>query len=295
MDLHLGNRDCATAEVAFPHLAYDNCSQGMSTTQDRAVVAGSANRFGFEWQHYSEMRPEYEEQFRRWTAHLQPADWRGVSFLDVGCGMGRNSYWPMRYGAAEGVAIDIDDRSLASARRTLAEFPSARVEEGSAYKIAYSDRFDVVFSVGVISHLEDPVRALQQMVNAARPGGRVLIWVCGRENNGWILLLDPVRKALFSRLPIGVVHHLSLYPTTLLWLGLRCGIGRIAYFRLVRGFSLRHLRSIVFDQMLPKIANYWPRNVVEKLMRERGLEDVRLAHVNEMSWSAIGTKPKLYG
>ena len=127
--------------------------------------------------------------------------------MDVGCGMGRNSYWPMRYGAAEGVAIDIDDRSLASARRTLAEFPSARVEEGSAYKIAYSDRFDVVFSVGVISHLEDPVRALQQMVNAARPGGRVLIWVCGRENNGWILLLDPVRKALFSRLPIGVVHR----------------------------------------------------------------------------------------
>ena len=95
----------------------------LAPEQDRSVIAGSVGRFGYEWHHYAEMRPEYEEQFRRWTVHLAPEDWRAVSFLDVGCGMGRNSYWPMRYGAAEGVAIDMDDRSLASARRTLAGFP----------------------------------------------------------------------------------------------------------------------------------------------------------------------------
>jgi len=30
---------------------------------------------------------------------------------------------------------------------------------------------------------------------------------------------------------------------------------------------------------------------VVELMREAGLEDVRIAAVNEMSWSAIGTRP----
>lgn len=259
---------------------------------DRAITAGSAARFGFEWQHYAEMRPEYEEQFLGWTTPLQPSDWRGVSFLDVGCGMGRNSYWPMRYGAAGGVAIDIDERSLASAGRTLAEFPQVQVEKASAYEIPYHDRFDVVFSIGVIHHLEHPEAALGQMVQAARPGGRVLIWVYGRENNGWIpALFDPLRKALFSRLPIRVVHHLALYPASLLWLALRAGIGGIAYFSLLRRFSFRHLRSIVFDQMLPRIAHYWPRETVEQMMRQQGLVDIKLAWVNEMSWSAIGTKP----
>jgi hypothetical protein len=43
--------------------------------------------------------------------------------------------------------------------------------------------------------------------------------------------------------------------------------------------------------MLPKIANYWPRDVVEQMMRDAGLVDVKTAWVNEMSWSAIGTKP----
>jgi len=255
------------------------------------LATGSPDRFGYEWHRYAELRPEYEEQFRRWTAHLAPQDWRGRTFLDVGCGMGRNSYWPMTYGAAGGLAIDVDDRSLAAARRTLAPFPRVHVERRSAYEIGCTDEFDVVYSIGVVHHLQYPERALAQMVKAAKPGGRVMIWVYGRENNGWIvLLLDPARKAMFSRLPVGLVHHLSVYPTGLLWLLLRLGFGRIAYFRLLRQFTFSHLRSIVFDQMLPKIANYWPRAVVERMMREQGLLDVRLSWVNEMSWCAIGTK-----
>ena len=260
---------------------------------EKALAAGSPDRFGYEWHNYSELRPEYEEQFRRWTAPLKPEDWRGVAFLDVGCGMGRNSYWPMTYGATGGLAIDVDDRSLAAAKRTLAAFPGVRVEKRSAYDIGYRDQFDLVYSIGVIHHLQHPEHALANMVSAAKPGGRVLIWVYGRENNQWIVfLLDPLRKALFSRLPVGLVNHLALYPTSLLWLLLRLGFGRVAYFKLLREFSFVHLRSIVFDQMLPKIAHYWPRATVERMMRDQGLLDVALIWVNEISWCAIGTKPR---
>ncbi len=254
--------------------------------------AGSPDRFGYEWSEYSEMRPEYEEQFRRWTAHLRPEDWQGRSFLDVGCGMGRNSYWPLSYGASRGVAIDVDQRSLAAARRTLAQFPNAQVLAASAYDIPFVGAFDIVFSIGVIHHLEQPRRAVAEMVRAARPGGRVLIWVYGRENNGWIVtFVDPLRKVLFARLPVAFVHHLSLYPAIVLWCALRFGLRRVGYFRLLGQFSFRHLRSIVFDQLLPRIAHYWPREAVAEMMREAGFADIRLAWINEVSWSAIGTKP----
>jgi SAM-dependent methyltransferase len=256
------------------------------------LAAGSPERFGYEWHNYAELRPEYEEQFRRWTALLQPDDWRGRRFLDVGCGMGRNSYWPMSYGAAGGLAIDVDERSLAAARRTLAPFPSVRVEMRSAYDIGCRDEFDLVYAIGVIHHLQEPERALAQMVTAAKPGGRVLVWVYGLENNRWIVaLLDPLRKALFARLPVGLVHHMALYPAAILWLLLRLGAGRIAYFRMLRQFTFRHLRAIVFDQMLPKIAHYWPRATVERMLKQQSLLDVRLTWVNEMSWCAMGTKP----
>ena len=120
----------------------------------------------------------------------------------------------------------------------------------------------------------------------------MLIWVYGRDGNRWLVsVLDPLRRALFSRMPIAVVHHLSLYPAALLWLALKLGVRPSEYFRLLARFTSPHLRAITFDQMLPRIAHYWPRERVAELMTEAGLEDVRIASVNGMSWSAIGTRP----
>jgi SAM-dependent methyltransferase len=253
---------------------------------------GSSERFGYEWDTYGEMLDNYQEQFRRWMVGLTDEKWRGARFLDVGCGMGRNSYWAMRHGAAGGVAVDLDERSLAHARRNLREFPSVKVEHESAYDLAFSDEFDIVFSIGVIHHLEHPDLALSKMFRATKPGGIGLIWVYGRENNGWVVhLLNPLRKMFFSRMPIGFVHFLSLFPTAILWVALRIGLNQIEYFRLIRRFSFAHLRSIVFDQMLPRIANYWSRAEVESLMLRAGFTDVILTWVNEMSWTAIGLKP----
>jgi SAM-dependent methyltransferase len=163
---------------------------------------------------------------------------------------------------------------------------------GSVYELPFRDRFDLAFAIGVIHHLELPQPALDAMVRAVKPGGRVLIWVYGRENNGRLVyLLDPLRRLLLSRLPVGLTHHLSLYPATLLWAVLRLGWHPNEYFRLVRGFDFRHLRAIVFDQMLPRIAHYWPRRAVAEMMAAAGLVDIRLVWVNEMSWSAVGIRP----
>lgn len=258
---------------------------------ETSITGGSPERFGYEWGEYDELSATYEEQFRRWLPFYTPDDWAGKSFLDVGCGMGRNSYWPMSYGAKSAVAIDVDDRSLTAAGKTLAPFETIDVVKRSAYEADASGAFDIVFWIGVIHHLEWPEKALAAMARAAKPAGDVAIWVYGRENNGWLLwMLNPTRRLLFSKLPISWVHGLSVIPTAVLWLALRCGLSRIAYFRLIRTFSYRHLRSIVFDQMLPRIANYWRKDEVEALMHNAGLTGIELEWVNEMSWAARGRK-----
>jgi hypothetical protein len=43
--------------------------------------------------------------------------------------------------------------------------------------------------------------------------------------------------------------------------------------------------------MLPNIANYWSRDEIDQMMHNAGLKDVKLAWVNQVSWSALGIKP----
>lgn len=265
---------------------------GVTVTKVPELAAGSPDRFGYSWHIFSEVLPVHEEQFRRWTSGLASEDWQGKEFLDVGCGIGRNSYWAMQWGAAKGLCIDVDDRSLAAARHNLACFPDARVEHRSAYEINEANRFDTVFSIGVLHHIDSPDVAMAQMVEAAKPGGIVMAWLYGYENNEWIVRwFDPLRNLIFRRAPLPMAYYSSHVLTALLWLALRLGLSRIEYFRLIRTFSFRHLQAIVFDHMIPKIAKYYRRDEATALFERAGLENIRTLWVNEMSWTVIGNKP----
>jgi SAM-dependent methyltransferase len=254
---------------------------------------GSPERFGYSWERFSDLSPEQERQFQLWTVHLSPErDWKGKDFLDAGCGVGRNSYWAMSYGARSCVAIDLDDRSLDAARRNLAKFPAADVRKCSIYHVPFKDKFDIVFSIGVVHHLSDPSSAVRMLATAAKPGGRVLIWVYGYENlKFYVNVLDPMRKLLFSRMPLGLVRFVAYVPAGLLWVILRLGFTPLGYLKLLKTFSFRHIHHICFDQMLPRIANYWRKDEAIALLEQAGLCDIRAEWVNNISWSLIGTKP----
>ncbi len=254
------------------------------------LAKGSPERFGYSWDRYAELLPEHEEQFLRWTT-LEKSFWKNMRFLDGGCGIGRNSYWPMKYGAAGGLAVDLDDRTLARAKENLAQFPDVEVRKQSIYEIAEADAFDIAFSIGVVHHLSDPDVAIARLVRASKPGGLVLVWLYGREGNGWIVhLFNPLRHALFSRIPLRMVHALSWPLTAILWCLLHLGLPRGAYYRLIRGFSFDHLRAIVFDHMIPQIALYYTRAEAEALLARAGLTEIRSTWVNQNSWSVTGRK-----
>ena len=257
------------------------------------VSKGSPERFGYSWERFRELTPEQELQFREWTNLLDPQTaWKGRRFLDAGCGAGRNSFWAMKYGADSGVAIDLDERSLEAALDNLRPYPRVTVRHGSIYDVPYEDEFDIAFSIGVVHHLDDPPAAVKQLAKAAKPGGNVLIWVYGSENLGVLLkVLDPLRIHLFSKLPLPVLRALAVPPALAVWLLAKSGISRLKYFDLLRGFTIRHVHHIVFDQMLPRTSNYFTEDEARSLLESAGLGNVRTRNVNDVSWCILGQKP----
>jgi SAM-dependent methyltransferase len=251
----------------------------------------SEKRFGYQWERYGQLLPQYQGQFRNWT-NLTSEEVKGKDVLDAGCGMGRNSYWPLVWGAKSLVAFDNDERSLTAAKRTLADFPNATIERHDISELAWESRFDLVLCIGVLHHLRRPHRALENLVRSLRPGGRLIVWVYSYEGSEWIVrYVNPIRIHVTSRMPLPLVHALAYVLALPLFGVVKIGFAPTQYLRQLAGFSLRHVANIVFDQLIPEVANYWRREEVEALIVSLPLRNLQISRPrNEMGWVLSASK-----
>ncbi len=252
----------------------------------------SEERFGFEWNKYSQLDPNYEKQFKSWIHPLTAGDFKDKEVLDTGCGMGRNSFWSLKWGAKKLVAFDFDERAVASAKKNLSEFSNAEILFKNIYEIDWQDKFDIVFSIGVIHHLKDPRLAIVKLVQAVRPEGKVLIWVYSREGNEWIVrYINPIRKYFTSKIPVGLTHALAYFFSVPLWIFVKVWRGPTPYLRSLAEFKFWHLHSIVFDQLIPAVANYWTKTEALGLFDGLGLENVQIFRPpSDCGWTVIAKK-----
>lgn len=254
----------------------------------------SQERFGYKWNRHSDFfwnLGEHRVQFEKWIAPLRAGDFRGRKVLDVGCGIGRNAYFFLE-GGARVTAFDYDHRTLRACERNLSRFRRKDVLFLSVYDMPWKGRFDLSFSIGVIHHLENQPLAVRKMVEVTKPGGKVLVWLYGRENNWWVVYIISPLRFLTSRLPLPVTNFLSYLLSVPLFLYAHFLPQRTPYMRQLGRFSFDHIHEIVFDHLLPRIAKYYGRGAAIRLLVGAGLEKVQAFPVNENSWTVIGTRPK---
>lgn len=252
---------------------------------------GSYDRFGYSWDRFSDITQDQLDQFDGWTSLVPKSSWHGKNVLDVGCGAGRNSFAILSNCALSCTSIDLDQRSLSRAKQNLAGFTNSRVMKLSIYESNFVNVFDIAVCIGVLHHLSNPKLALQKMCDSVKSGGLVLIWVYGSENLHWyIKIMDPLRKYFFSRIWLPFVYFLAVFPTIFLYIFTRLFKSNISYLQKMKLYKFKHIHHILFDQMIPLIANYWTEAEVIDLLKNAGLVNIRVSSVHDVSWCAIGTK-----
>jgi len=84
------------------------------------------------------------------------------------------------------IAVERDDEQLAAARRTAGGCPNLELRQGDVLAPPLAEgewgTFDLVHARFLLEHLEDPARAVDVMLRAARPGGRVVLVDDDHEN-----------------------------------------------------------------------------------------------------------------
>ncbi|RUS47361.1 methyltransferase domain-containing protein [Cohnella sp. AR92] len=122
----------------------------------------------------------------------------GLSVLDVGCGSGAITVGMAEAVGPQGEAIgvDVNERLISDANRQHAKPDgSLRFEVADIYALPFKERFDVVTAARVLQWLARPEEALQQIVEAAKTGGQVLVLDYNHEKIAW----EPEPPAAFRR------------------------------------------------------------------------------------------------
>lgn len=102
----------------------------------------------------------------------------GERVLEVGCGTGCDLLQFAKHGA-DAVGIDITPEHLRLARERVGNL--AQVSHGDGTKVPFDDAsFDYVYSHGVLHHLDEPRRMVEEIFRVLRPGGRFNVHVYAR-------------------------------------------------------------------------------------------------------------------
>jgi ubiquinone/menaquinone biosynthesis C-methylase UbiE len=135
------------------------------------------------------------EGFRQ--AHfLEP----GLRVLDVGCGTGHFTQWFAEQVGPEGhvTGLDTSQVLLAEARRRTQgrELPLEYLR-GDAHRLPFPDEtFDRCYASLVLEHLEDPRRALAELVRVTRSGGLVVTTANDFDDPELTQQLTPVSRVV---------------------------------------------------------------------------------------------------
>jgi ubiquinone/menaquinone biosynthesis C-methylase UbiE len=275
---------------------------GQSSDPDAEVRRRTAESFAYEWEHFGELRGEWERNFRDYLRPHEPETLRNRLVLDVGAGSGRHSYEAHRLGARV-VAVDVGE-AIHVARRNLPA--DVLTVQADAEELPFEDAsFDLVMSIGVLHHLPDPRRALNSLARLVRPGGYIhiyLYWIPSRRWHRSLLRLVAAARRVTTRMPRALLRALS-YPIAAALFAIFVlpyrGVRRAPRLqRVAAGFPLKAYADYPFtvcvndqfDRFSAPLEWRFTADEVKEMLQDAGFADVVVLANN--GWIGSGRRPR---
>ena len=298
-EVETGTLRCVRCRSTYPILRGIPRLGGVAPQPE--VARTTVARFGWQWRQFREHLPEYRSAFLDWVKPLAEADFEGRVVLDGGCGMGRFTDVAASMGAKAVVGVDLSE-SVEVAQEVARQRENLHVVQADLLRLPFKRSFDLSYTLGVLHHLPNGEDGFASLLRCLRPGGTIHVWVYGHEGNEWLLRwVDPLRRAVTSRLPLGILRALAWLIAAPLHVALvllyrhadrlPLRLPYAPYLRWLSGFPFRHTHQVVFDHLGAPIAHYYRREDLLGWFERARLEDIRISSRNANSWRVTARVP----
>ncbi|MEH2622373.1 SAM-dependent methyltransferase [Bradyrhizobium sp. AZCC 1719] len=273
----------------------------MSTTASQSRLSNETiSDFGDQWLRYTDNEGYYGD-VGILKGTLEPLfrleDLEGKRVAEIGSGTGRIVKMLLQAGAKEVTAIE-PSAAFEVLKRNLSDDADRVVLLNKAgHEIPAEGAYDLVVSIGVIHHIPDPDPVIAASLDALRPGGKMIVWLYGKEGSGVIVTGIRALRVLTTRLPhflVAALAHVLLLALDLYILACRLmpGLPLRDYVKNVLGrFSRSKRYLVIYDQLRPAYAKYYCEAEARALLELNGFADIQTHFRYGYSWTVVGTRP----
>ena len=263
----------------------------------------TADAFATSWNHLPSGSVYSTAQFEDWFAPLERSDLEGKRVLELGCGNGslltHVTAWRPEYLTGVDLGASVDSCRENMKRTTFQNYEVVQDDLATFFR---TGGFDVVYCIGVLHHLKDPLSGFASVIRNTKRGGRFHCWVYAKEGNAIIrYVVDPIRKVA-SRLPWWFTKYLIATPLA---------VPFYFYAHLVSGKKIFHrfplheycnwivrrpfafFRHVAFDQLVTPQTAYIDKATIGRWLAafpEIDPESVYVIFRNGNSWKFGGMK-----
>jgi SAM-dependent methyltransferase len=295
-----------SGEIRCPEGHVHGRGDGYLDCSTPTSFGGSTDRtlesFGFEWNNFDDVREEDASFADVYFRDLDLGELAGKVGLDAGCGKGRYTRFLAPHLAAM-AALD-GSSAVEAAARNLEDFDNVLVVKSDLRTAPFrAECFDLVTSLGVLHHLDDPRAGFDRLVRHLAPGGRLLLYLYSRPAHGGLRAAALSAAAALRRLTVRMPHRRLRAVTApiaaVLYVGVvlpgqvgdRWGIAALSRLPMdaYRGKPFRSLVLDTFDRLSAPVEHRYVWADLEPWFADAGLE-VEAAR-DETGWFVLARKP----
>ena len=233
--------------------------------------------------------------FKDWIYPNVLNDFKDKEVLECGCGGGQHSSLIAPF-AKEIVAVDLNTRDIAKEKNK--ELTNVTFLEADISEMDLERQFDIVFSLGVIHHTDNPDKAVANLKQHLKGGGRLIFWVYSKEGNFLVRnIVEPLRKTFFKNIGRKSLLYFSRITTFLMYLPIYTlyklplkFLPYYEYFKNFRRLSFNRNTLNVFDKLNAPQVHFISREKIDQWFNVEEFKDIQISSYRGVSWRASGTK-----